>query len=73
MLLGDSSKARKILGWKPKVTFKKLAALMAEEDFEYAQREAILHSTIANQRKFMSYGLQNGKNNSQRKTRRAKS
>jgi GDPmannose 4,6-dehydratase len=72
ILLGDSSKARKILGWKPKVTFKKLAALMAKEDFEYAQREAILHTPIANQRRIIGYGQTNGKNTSQRKTRRAK-
>ncbi|HUD02673.1 MAG TPA: GDP-mannose 4,6-dehydratase [Candidatus Paceibacterota bacterium] len=72
VLLGDSSKARRLLGWKPKVTFKQLAAIMAKEDLEYAKREAILHNPIANQRKFMSYGLQNGKNTSQRKNRRNK-
>lgn len=70
VLLGDSSKARRVLKWEPKVTFKELAALMTKEDFEYAEREAILHSTIVHQRKFMGYGLQNGKNTSQRKTRR---
>lgn len=32
VLIGDSSKAKKQLGWKPKVTFKKLAKLMAEAD-----------------------------------------
>lgn len=39
-LLGDASKARKILGWKPKVTFKALAKLMAESDFELVKKEA---------------------------------
>ena len=34
VLLGDYSKARKKLGWKPKVTFKKLAEIMAKHDFE---------------------------------------
>lgn len=33
-LLGDASKARKILGWKPKVTFQELAKLMTKFDFE---------------------------------------
>ena len=32
LLLGDASKAKKILGWKPKITFKKLAELMAKAD-----------------------------------------
>ncbi len=34
LLIGDASKAKKILGWKPKVTFKKLAQLMTEHDFD---------------------------------------
>lgn len=72
LLLGDPSKARRVLKWKPKVTFKKLAALMTESDLEYAKREQILHSPIVTQRKFMSYGLQNGKNTTQRKNRRNK-
>jgi len=36
MLLGDASKARKVLGWTPKVTFKQLAKLMVEADIESA-------------------------------------
>ncbi len=32
LLLGDSSKARKILGWKPKVTFEGLVKLMIESE-----------------------------------------
>jgi len=39
LLIGDSSKARKMLNWKPKITFKKLAELMAESDLEYAKTE----------------------------------
>ncbi len=39
-LLGDSSKARKVLGWKPKVGFKELVKLMTESDLELAEREA---------------------------------
>jgi GDPmannose 4,6-dehydratase len=39
-LLGDSSKARKVLGWEPKVGFKELVKLMTESDLELAEREA---------------------------------
>ncbi len=42
ILLGDSSKAREVLGWKPKVTFKGLAKLMAKQDYELVQKEASL-------------------------------
>jgi len=34
-LVGDSSKARKELGWKPKVEFKELVKLMVEHDIDY--------------------------------------
>lgn len=33
-LLGDSTRARQELGWKPDVTFEELAALMARADYE---------------------------------------
>jgi GDPmannose 4,6-dehydratase len=36
VLLGDPSKARRELGWSPKVTFKQLAKLMVEADLESA-------------------------------------
>jgi GDPmannose 4,6-dehydratase len=36
LLLGDSSKAQRELGWKPGVTFKQLAKLMVEADLESA-------------------------------------
>ena len=41
-LLGDSEKARKKLGWKPRTTFLELASEMAEEDFKLAQRDAMV-------------------------------
>jgi GDPmannose 4,6-dehydratase len=41
-LLGDASKARRDLGWKPKITFKELASLMTEADWKLAKREKIL-------------------------------
>ena len=36
LLLGDSGKARNVLGWSPRVTFKELARLMVEADLEMA-------------------------------------
>jgi len=36
LLLGDASKARRELGWKPRVTFKELAKLMVDADLESA-------------------------------------
>ncbi|SRR5579875_1445678 len=38
-LRGDSSKARRILNWSPKVTFEQLVALMIDADMELAERE----------------------------------
>jgi GDPmannose 4,6-dehydratase len=42
LLLGDSGKAKKILGWKPRVTFKSLAKLMTEADWDLARRERLI-------------------------------
>jgi GDPmannose 4,6-dehydratase len=39
ILLGDSSKARKALGWKPKVSFDGLVKMMVESDLDLARRE----------------------------------
>ena len=41
-LLGDSSKAQKELGWKPKVSFQDLVKKMVEEDLILAKREKVL-------------------------------
>ncbi len=42
VLLGDASKARKVLGWKPKVSFLQLIDMMIEADMELAKREKTL-------------------------------
>ncbi len=42
LLLGDASKARRVLGWKPKVSFKELARMMIETDWELAKKERYL-------------------------------
>jgi GDPmannose 4,6-dehydratase len=36
LLLGDASKARRVLGWKPRVTFRELVRVMVEADLESA-------------------------------------
>ncbi|HXM80331.1 MAG TPA: GDP-mannose 4,6-dehydratase [Burkholderiales bacterium] len=38
-LLGDASKARKKLGWKPQISFKDLVAEMARQDLSLAERD----------------------------------
>ena len=38
-LIGDSSKARSVLGWKPKVNFRQLVEMMVEADLELAEQE----------------------------------
>ena len=42
LLLGDASKARKVLGWTPKVTFKALARMMTEADWKLAKNEKLI-------------------------------
>ncbi len=42
LLLGDPSKAKKKLGWAPKVGFKELVSMMLEHDLELAKREKTL-------------------------------
>ena len=42
MLQGDASKAKKVLKWKPKVTFKELAKMMTDADMKLAEHEKIL-------------------------------
>jgi GDPmannose 4,6-dehydratase len=40
-LLGDASKAKRELGWTPRVTFRELVKEMAEEDLRIAERDAL--------------------------------
>jgi GDPmannose 4,6-dehydratase len=39
LLIGDASKAKKKLGWEPKVKFKQLAEIMVDADIEQLQKE----------------------------------
>ncbi len=42
LLLGDSSKIRKKLGWQPKVGFKELVKMMVESDLNLARQEKLI-------------------------------
>ena len=41
-LLGDPSKAKKILGWEPTISVQEMCSEMVKEDLKIAQNEAIL-------------------------------
>ena len=43
LLLGDPTKARTILGWEPKVSFKELVKIMVDSDMKLAERERRTH------------------------------
>ena len=38
LLIGDSTKARKVLGWKPKVNFEELVKLMVDNDLSIERK-----------------------------------
>jgi GDPmannose 4,6-dehydratase len=42
VLLGDATKASKVLKWQPKVTFRELARMMTDADMELARHEKII-------------------------------
>lgn len=41
-LLGDPRRARRKLGWKPKVSFRRLVAEMMSEDLKFAERDVLV-------------------------------
>ena len=43
LLQGDHSKATKLLGWEPEVTFRELVKIMIESDLKLAERERVLY------------------------------
>ena len=43
-LQGDSTKARKMLGWQPEISFEDLVRSMVERDLELARQELTLHN-----------------------------
>ncbi len=42
LLLGDAAKARSVLQWEPKITFKSLARMMTDADWERARNQRLL-------------------------------
>jgi GDPmannose 4,6-dehydratase len=42
LLLGSSQKARKKMGWQPRVSFDELVAMMVDADLELARKEQVL-------------------------------
>jgi GDPmannose 4,6-dehydratase len=42
VLCGDASKARKVLGWRPKVSFEELVTIMINADLELARKERLI-------------------------------
>ena len=47
LLLGDPSKARKVLNWEPRISFQELVAMMVDVDWKLAKEEKILVSSRA--------------------------
>lgn len=45
LLLGDATKARRVLGWEPKVGFKELVRIMVEHDLELARQELLMRQS----------------------------
>ncbi len=50
LLLGDSSRARQRLGWKPRVNLESLARMMIDHDMELAEQEKLIRSHRARSR-----------------------
>ena len=46
LLIGDASKAKRKLGWEPKVKFKELVKIMVEEDLKLAQDERKIRDAL---------------------------
>lgn len=45
LLLGDASKAKEVLGWEPRTSFRELVQLMVAQDFEAERRAAMVASS----------------------------
>jgi len=46
LLIGDPAKAKRQLGWEPKVKFKELVAIMVDADLKLAEEEAKINSAL---------------------------
>ena len=47
LLLGDASKARRALGWKPRVGFRELTRMMVDADLGLARQELAVRNSAA--------------------------
>jgi GDPmannose 4,6-dehydratase len=47
ILLGDSTKARQVLGWRPEISFKQLVKMMVEADWQLARQERLVKESGA--------------------------
>jgi GDPmannose 4,6-dehydratase len=47
LLLGDASKARRVLNWKPRVAFRELVRMMIEADVKLARQELVVQGCEA--------------------------
>jgi GDPmannose 4,6-dehydratase len=46
LLQGDPTKAKKVLGWQPKITFKALAKIMTDADMKIAKQEKLIADNV---------------------------
>ena len=46
-----ATKARKVLGWQPKITFKALAKMMTDADMKIARHEKLIADSDCNSRR----------------------
>lgn len=53
-LIGDASRAKEILGWQPKVTFKELVEIMVKSDLDYVEKGGITARIDASPNKFLA-------------------
>jgi len=59
-LLGDSTKAKTLLGWKPKVNIDGLVRMMVDHDMELARKEFMVkHMTVGRQQDISTYEICN--------------
>ena len=43
-LLGDASKARRVLGWQPEISFTRMVEMMVDADLERVRREMAIET-----------------------------
>lgn len=59
LLLGDATKAKKVLNWKPKVNVDGLIRMMVDHDSELAQADYMIHHMNTKKLDYSSYEINN--------------